>query len=219
MILTRRNVIFMGENFKWSCTGLREHSSLRCNAHNPRSIRPTTSSQYSARQARPTFPRVLTVIFATTISRAESDPANEYLHRKTENRDLGDLAGPVTSEEKTRGFRKAAAAEAPLRWAPSPCPAVASRRPKIMTGARPGKEAPSHCQALKKIIYISRISVTLEANEHLRDNNVPKAIPYDELHDDWRCQRQPGQTGGSEFGCSLRMLHDVKMIGSCVGYS
>lgn len=154
MILTRCNVIFMGKNIKWSCTGLREHSPLRCNAHNPRSIRPATGAQCSVPEASPTFPRVLTVIFAATISRAESDPASEYLHRKTENRGPGGLAGPVTSGEKTRGFRKAAAVEVPLHWAPSPCPAAVFRRPKITTDARPGREVPSHCQALKKT-YIS----------------------------------------------------------------
>lgn len=146
MILTRCNVIFMGKNIKWSCLGLREHRSLRCNTHNPRSVRPETGNQCSARDTRPTFPRELTVISATTISRSESDPASEYLRRKTGNRDLGDLAGPVTSAEKTRGFRTAAAVEVHLHSAPSPCPAVVFRRPKTATDVRPGTEVPSRCR-------------------------------------------------------------------------
>lgn len=216
MILTRSNVIFMGNNIKWSCPGLREYRSLRCNTHNPRRIRPETGNQCSVRETRPTLPRVLTVIFATTISRSESDHASEYLRRKTENRVLGDLGGPVTFEEKTRGFRTAAVAVVHPRSAPPPCPA-AFRRRRTTTDARPGREAPSPCRKKKKI-YISRISVTLEGDQHLRDNNIPKPISYDELYNDWRCQRQPGQAGGSEFSRSLRVLHNIEMIGSCVEY-
>lgn len=151
MILTRSNVIFMGNNIKWSCPGLREYRSLRCNTHNPRRIRPETGNQCSVRETRPTLPRVLTVIFATTISRSESDHASEYLRRKTENRVLGDLEGPVTFEEKTRGFRTAAVAVVHPRSAPPPCPA-AFRRRRTTTDARPGREAPSPCRKKKRYI-------------------------------------------------------------------
>ena len=96
----------------------------------------------SSRWGPPKFPFVLTVIFATTISPAESAPASEYLHRKTENRDLADLAGPVAFGEKTQDFRKAAAEEVPLRWVPSPCPPVAFHRQKTTTNARSRREVP-----------------------------------------------------------------------------
>ena len=111
---------------------------------------------------RPTVPPVLTAIFATTISQAESAPASEYLHPKTESRVLDDHAGPVAFAEKIPGFRTAAAGEVSPRWVPSPCPPVASHRQKIKTNAQSRREVPFHCR--KKIIFISRRSVTLDAD-------------------------------------------------------
>lgn len=152
MVLTRCNVIVIGNNIKWSCLGSRKHRSLRCNAHRPGCVCPETGNQCSVRETRLTFPRVLTEIFAATISRAESVPASEYLRPKTKNRALGDLADLVTFGVRTRGFRTEAAAEVLPRLGPSPCLAVASRRPKTTTDAQPEREAPSRCQKKKRYI-------------------------------------------------------------------
>jgi len=93
--------------------------------------------QYSSPQKRPS------VIFVVTISLAETVPASECSHQKTENRVLDVLAGPATFEEMTRGFHTAVVVGVPLHWVPFPCPTVAFHRPRTVTDGPPETEAPS----------------------------------------------------------------------------
>lgn len=121
----------------------------------------------------PAFHPVLTVIFATMISRAESVPATECSHPKTESRVLDDLADHVAFVEKKPGFRKAFAGEVLLHWATPPYPPVAFHRRKITTNAQSGREVPFRCQT--KISYTSTgFSTALDVHDTYGIISFPK---------------------------------------------